>query len=81
MAVISAVFGGIAGFVTFFSALIFSDITIAQAFLLYIAAGICTTIGLLTVCTTALWFKARLIPATATARGTTPADMDAQTAS
>lgn len=80
MAVISAVFGGIAGFVTFFSALIFSDVTIGQAFLLYVAAGICTTIGLLTVFTTAFWCKTSLARATSAAHGPETGEINAQTA-
>ena len=69
MAVISAVFGGIAGCVT-----------IGQAFLLYVAAGICTTIGLLTVFTTAFWCKTSLARATSAAHGPETGEINAQTA-
>ena len=47
MAVVSALIGGFAGFVTFVGALVFSDASVGQALGLYFAAGMTTFAALL----------------------------------
>ncbi|QJF50086.1 hypothetical protein [Roseobacter ponti] len=49
MAVISTLLGGVCGFLTFVTSLIFFDVSLPTAFGLYVLSGLCVTLGSITL--------------------------------